>query len=78
MAELIQFPEGGYAYLKGGFPYSQGVKALEGHAIERVRFAQPLPVMQGFAAIEAHLSWLGRPRTALCAAELRSQGRSMA
>jgi hypothetical protein len=48
------------------------VKALEGHAIERVRFTQPLPVMQGFAAIEAHLSSLGRPRTALCAAELRS------
>ncbi|MGQ0578140.1 MAG: 2-amino-5-chloromuconate deaminase CnbZ [Betaproteobacteria bacterium] len=72
MAELIHFPDGGYSFLRGGFPYSQGVKALQGYAIERVRFAQPLPVMQGFAAIEAHLSSLGRPRTALCAAELRS------
>ena len=72
MSELIHFPDGGYAFLKGGFPYSQGVKALQGCAIERVRFAQPVPVVQGFAAIEAHLSALGRQRTALCAAELRS------
>ena len=72
MSELIHFPNGGYAFLKGGFPYSQGVKAWQGYAIERVRFAQPVPVVQGFAAIEAHLSALGRPRTALCAAELRS------
>ena len=72
MNELNHFPDGGYAFLKGGFPYSQGVKALPGYAIERVRFAQPLPVVQGFEAIEAHLSALGRPRAALCAAELRS------
>ena len=72
MAQLIPFPDGGYAFLKGGFPYSQGVKALQGYAIERARFAQPLPVARGFAAIEAHLAALGRPRTALCAAELRS------
>ena len=72
MSELIHFSDGGYAFLKGGFPYSQGVKALRGYAIERVRFAQPVPVVSGFAAIEAHLSALGRTRTALCAAELRS------
>ncbi len=72
MSDLIHFSNGGYAYLKGGFPYSQGVKALPGYAIERVRFAQPVPVVPGFAAIEAHLSALGRTRTALCAAELRS------
>ena len=72
MAELITFPAGGYAFLKGGFPYSQGVKALGGYAIERMRFAQPVPVAEGFAAIEAHLAALRRPLTALCAAELRS------
>ena len=72
MSELIRFADGGYAFLRGGFPYSQGVAALQGHAIERVRFAQPVPVVQGFAAIGAHLSALGRPLTALCAAELRS------
>jgi hypothetical protein len=72
MSDLNHFPDGGYAFQKGGFPYSQGVKALQGYAIERVRFAQPVPVLGGFAAIEAQLSALGRPRTALCAAELRS------
>jgi len=72
MSEVIHFPDGGYAFLKGGFPYSQGVKALPGYIIERGRFAQPVPVAQGFAAIEAHFAALGRPRAALCAAELRS------
>jgi hypothetical protein len=72
MPEPIAFPDGGYAYLQGGFPFSQGGRALDGFAIERARFAQPIPLMQGFAAIEAHLTRFGRPRTALCAAELRS------
>ena len=72
MAELIEFADGGYAFLEGVYPYSQGVIALPGFAIERARFARPLPLAQGFAAIAAHLASLGRPRTALCAAELRS------
>jgi hypothetical protein len=72
MAELISFPDGGYKFIRGGFPYCQGVRALDGFAIERVRFARPLPVERGFATIEAHLASIGRPRTALCAAELRS------
>lgn len=72
MSDLIPFADGGYAFLKGVFPYSQGVCALPGFAIERLRFARPLPVAAGFAAIEAHLKAIGRPRTALCAAELRS------
>lgn len=70
--ELIEFPNGGYLFLKGGFPYSQGVKAAQGYAIERARFFSPVPLMQGLAAIEKHLDAMGRPRTALCAAELRS------
>ena len=72
MSDLISFSDGGYAFLTGGFPYSQGVKALTGFSIERARFTQLLTMAQGFAAIEAHLKTLGRPRTALCAAELRS------
>jgi hypothetical protein len=68
----IPFTDGGYAFLKGGFPFSQGVRPLDGYAVEHARFARPVPVAQGFAAIEAHLARLGRPRTALCAAELRS------
>jgi hypothetical protein len=72
MSNLIPLPDGGYAFIKGGFPYCQGVRAQAGYTIERVRFARPLPVAQGFAAIEAYLKSAGRPRTALCAAELRS------
>lgn len=69
---LLPFPDGGYAFIEGGLPYCQGVRAREGYAIERVRFTQPVPVEQGFSAIEAHLASVGRPRTALCAVELRS------
>jgi hypothetical protein len=72
MHALRPFADGGYDFLEGGFPYSQGVIARAGFAIERARFLRPLPLAQGFAAIEAHLGALGRPRTALCAAELRS------
>lgn len=72
MSPLIVFEPGGYAFVKGGFPYSQGVIAQPGHAIERVRWRRPVPVEQGFAAIAAHLRARGRPLTALCAAELRS------
>ena len=72
MPGLLDFAEGNFAFLKGGFPYSQGVRAAKGHAIEHVRFARPVPLMQGFDAIEAHLARKARPLTALCAAELRS------
>src|SRR6185295_18124151 len=40
--------------------------------IERARFAKPLPLADGFAAVEAHLAALGRPTTAFAACELRS------
>ena len=43
-------------------------------ADERARFAQPLPLAEGFDAIEAHLKRFGRPTTAFCACELRSPG----
>ena len=72
MSDLIPLADGGYAFLKGVFPYSQGVAALPGFAIERARFARPPSVAEGFRAIEAILAARGRPRTALCAAELRS------
>ena len=72
MATLHKFDAGGYAFLEGGLPYSAGVIAQEGFDIVRARFARVLPVNEGFAAIEAHLNAVGRPLTALCAAELRS------
>lgn len=72
MAEILEFSDGGYRFIRGVYPYSAGVTALPGMAIERVRFRRVLPMAEGFAAIEQHLRALNRPLTALCACELRS------
>jgi hypothetical protein len=72
MADVISFELGGYRYIKGVFQYSAGVAAEPGYEIVRARFAQPLPLLEGFAAIEAHLQSKDRPMTAFCACELRS------
>ncbi len=72
MADVLKFEGGGYRFLRGAFPYSAGVAAETGFEIERARFRSPVPLDQGFARIEAHLASAGRPRTALCACELRS------
>jgi hypothetical protein len=72
LADVIEFKPGGYRYIKGVFQYSGGVAAEPGFAIERARFARPLPLSEGFAAVEAHLQAIGRPSTAFCACELRS------
>ncbi len=64
----------GYRYIPGPFQYSAGVAALPGFAIERARFANPVPMAEGFARIEACLSAAGLPLTAFCACELRSPG----
>jgi hypothetical protein len=62
----------GYRYIPGPFQYSAGVAALPGHAIERVRFANAVPLADGFRQIEALLRYTGLPLTAFCACELRS------
>jgi hypothetical protein len=62
----------GYRYIPGPFQYSAGVAALPGYAIERVRFANPVPVVEGFRRIEAFLGAAGLQLTAFCACELRS------
>lgn len=72
MSALIPFPDGGYAFLEGVFPYSQGVVALPDFAIERVTFTHPVPMAEGFHKIAKYLGAQNRPTTALCAAELRS------
>ena len=66
------FAAGNYRFLTHAFQYSGGVAADPGYAIERARFARPLPLAAGFDAIEAYLARLGRPPTAFCACELRS------
>src|SRR5437867_7557174 len=66
------FAAGGYRFIPFQFQYSGGVAALPGFRIERARFRRPVPLAQGFDAVEAHLAALGRPPTAFCACELRS------
>jgi hypothetical protein len=70
MTETIDFT--GYRYIPGPFQYSAGVAALPGYAIERVRFANPVPLEDGFRRIVAFLRHAALPLTAFCACELRS------
>ena len=72
MIDVIPFPAGGYRYVKGVFQYSAGVAAEPGFEIHRARLARPLPLLDGFRAVERHLAALGRPSPAFCACELRS------
>jgi hypothetical protein len=69
---LVAVPEGGFSFLPGGLPYSQGVRANAGYAIEHVQFAESTPVFEGFERIESYLKSRSRPLSALCAVELRS------
>jgi hypothetical protein len=72
MPSTQPFAAGGYRFMPFQFQYSGGVVAEPGFRIERARFRRPLPLAQGFDAVEAHLASLGRPPTAFCACELRS------
>ncbi len=69
---LVSCSEGGYRCLPGVFQYSGGVAAETGFEIERACFLRMRPLAEGFAAIRAHLTAIGRPLAALCACELRS------
>lgn len=68
---LRSCPNGDYRYLPGIGAYSCGVVAMPEHRIVHASLRAPVPHRQGFALIERHLSEAGRPRTALCAVELR-------
>src|SRR5215469_16365845 len=72
MPTVQPFPAGGYRFISHQFQYSGGVAAEPGFRIERARFARPLPLAEGFDAIEAYLAGIGRSPTAFCACELRS------
>lgn len=72
MSSVEDFAAGGYRYLPALFQYSSGIAALPGYEIERARFVRPLPLLDGFRAVEAHLARLGLPPTAFGACELRT------
>ena len=69
----MQQQAGGYSFLPGtvGGPFSGGVAALPGFEIVHATLHALLPWQQAFELIARHLEGLGRPRTALCAVELR-------
>jgi hypothetical protein len=72
MAQVSVFQAGGYRYIPAQFQYSGGVAAEPGYEIERARFAKPVPLVDAYRAVEAHLQSLGRPSTSFAACELRS------
>ena len=49
MSDVQLFQPGNYRFVSHAFQYSGGVEALQGYAIERARFAKPLPLAEGFA-----------------------------
>jgi len=72
MTTAAEFAAGNYRFIPAVFQYSGGVAASAGHAIERVRFREPVPLAGGFARIARIITDAGRPLTAFCACELRS------
>jgi len=68
----VDFTAGNYRFVPNVFQYSGAVAAMPGHHIERVTFARPVPLKEGFARIASTLAQAGRPLTAFCACELRS------
>ena len=72
MPNSVTFAAGGYRYIPAVFQYSSGVAAEPGFEIERARFMKPLPLVEAFGTIEAHLKSIGRPTTAFAQCELRS------
>lgn len=69
---VANFSDGGYRYIEGMFQYSGGAASQPGFEIVRARFLRPLPLAEGFRAVEAHMKAEGRATTAFCACELRS------
>ncbi len=74
MAGLIE--RAGFAFIPGPFQYSAGVIARPGATIERARFLRPVPLMDGFARIEAFMAAVGLPLTAFCACDCARRRRA--
>jgi hypothetical protein len=72
MPEVLDFPAGGYRFIRGSMAYSLGVAALPGYRLERVRFQSLLPLEDAFPRIADVLAGAQRPASALASLELRS------
>jgi hypothetical protein len=69
---LIENKQGNYLFLPSSDRYSAAVIASPGYEIVRAVLKRPRPLSEGFDLIKGHLQDQKRPRTALCALELRS------
>src|SRR5438552_3546645 len=69
----LQATRGNYRFAPGSAmsPYSSGGIADPGYEVVHATLQSPLPIWDGFAAIERYLTSLQRPRAALVALELR-------
>ena len=72
MHDVIDFPPGGYRFIKGSLAYSLGVAALPGFRLQRVRFQSPIPLGDAFRRMADMIADAKRPASALAACELRS------
>src|ERR1700756_668627 len=72
MIKTVEAPDGFYRFMPGVSQYSRGIAALPGFAIERVRFADVVPLKAGFERIAEIIGSAGRPLTSFAACELRS------
>lgn len=69
---LMDHPIGNYRFLPGIAPYSCGVVSSPGFEIVHVTLQRPVAYHAGFEKVAAYLAAANRPKTALCAIELRS------
>ena len=73
MNSIVANRQAGFAYLPGDpYPFSNGVVALDGHALTRVRLRKPLPLAEGLAFAASFIAAQGRPLASMAACELRS------
>lgn len=72
MIKTVEASDGGYRFMPGVSQYSCGIASLPGFAIERVRFADPVPLKAGFERIAEIIKSAGRPLASFAACELRS------
>jgi hypothetical protein len=69
---IIPFEPGNYSFLANELrPFSLGVLADPGFGLVHAVLANPRPLEEGFDVVSRHLEAVGRPVTALAAAELR-------
>jgi hypothetical protein len=66
------FAPGNYRFIPAVFQYSGGAAAMPGFEMRRVRFHEPVPMVEGFRRIAEYIQAAGRPLTAFAACELRS------